>query len=174
MSITTDRAGRVVAGRYRLVAQLGRGSFAVVFLAEDLRLSRLVAVKLLHPGLAADEAFSQRFRTEAELLGGLNHPRVMTVFDWGEEHGDAYLVSEYLAGGSLATMLRRGERLGVPEAVSLGAKVANGLAHAHRRGLVHRDIKPANLLFDDSGEVRIGDFGVACAIAEVASTQPGG
>jgi len=174
MSITTDRAGRVVAGRYQLVAQLGRGSFAVVFLAEDLRLSRPVAVKLLHPGLAADEAFSRRFRAEAELLGGLNHPRVMSVFDWGEEHGDAYLVSEYLAGGSLAAMLRRGTVLGVPEAVALGAKVANGLAHAHRRGLVHRDIKPANLLFDDSGEVRIADFGVACAIAEVASTQPQG
>jgi serine/threonine-protein kinase len=145
-----------------------------VYLAEDVSLQRHVAVKVLQPGLAADEAFLKRFRAEARSVASLNHPHVLRVFDWGEEASEPYLVLEYLGGGSLRDLLDRDVRLTHAQAAALGADVAQGLAYAHVRGLVHRDVKPANLLFDDEGRVRIADFGVARALAEAAWTEPAG
>jgi serine/threonine-protein kinase len=145
-----------------------------VYLAEDVSLQRHVAVKVLQPGLAADEAFLKRFRAEARSVASLNHPHVLRVFDWGQENDEPYLVLEYLGGGSLRDLLDRGVRLSHAQAAVLGAEVATGLAYAHVRGLVHRDVKPANLLFDEEGRVRIADFGVARALAEAAWTEPAG
>jgi eukaryotic-like serine/threonine-protein kinase len=172
MPIISESIGRVLGKRYRLVSALGTGSSAHVFLAEDVSLQRHVAVKLLQPGLASDEAFLKRFRAEARSVASLNHPHVLRVFDWGEDSDGPYLVLEYLGGGSLRDLLDRGVRLSHSQAAHMGTEVAQGLAYAHARGLVHRDIKPANLLFDEEGRVRVADFGVARALAESAWTEP--
>ena len=174
MPLITDSIGRVLGKRYRLVSALGTGASAHVFLAEDVSLQRHVAVKVLQPGLATDEAFLKRFRAEARSVASLNHPHVLRVFDWGDDTDGPYLVLEYLGGGSLRDLLDRDVRLSHSQAAQLGTEVAQGLAYAHARGLVHRDIKPANLLFDEEGRVRVADFGVARALAEAAWTEPAG
>ncbi len=169
-----DHLGRVLGGRYRLLAPIGTGASAHVFLADDVRLRRRVAVKILHPALADDEAFLKRFRAEARAAAALNHPHVMAVYDWGEEADGPYLVSEYLGGGSLRAVLDRGRLLTPSQALMVGLEAGKALAYAHGRGLVHRDIKPANLLFDEEGRLRIADFGLARALAEAAWTEPVG
>ncbi len=174
MPLISDSIGRVLGKRYRLVSALGTGASAHVYLAEDVSLQRHVAVKVLQPGLAADESFLKRFRAEARSVASLNHPHVLRVFDWGEDTDGPYLVLEYLGGGSLRDLLDRGVRLSHSQAAVIGTEVAQGLAYAHARGLVHRDIKPANLLFDEEGRVRVADFGVARALAEAAWTEPAG
>jgi eukaryotic-like serine/threonine-protein kinase len=170
----SDSIGRVLGKRYRLLSALGTGASAHVYLAEDVSLQRHVAVKVLQPGLATDEAFLKRFRAEARSVASLNHPHVLRVFDWGDDTDGPYLVLEYLGGGSLRDLLDRDIRLSLSQAAQLGTEVAQGLAYAHLRGLVHRDIKPANLLFDEEGRVRVADFGVARALAEAAWTEPAG
>jgi serine/threonine-protein kinase len=174
MPLITDAIGRVLGKRYRLVAPLGVGASAQVFLAEDVSLRRHVAIKILHPALATDQSFLKRFRAEARSAAALNHPHVARVFDWGEDEGGPYLVLEYLSGGSLLDLLERGVRLSVSQATVVAGQAARGLAYAHARGLVHRDMKPANLLFDDEGRVRVADFGVARALADGAWTEPAG
>ena len=169
-----DQVGRVLGGRYQLVAAIGRGGSANVLLAEDVTLRRRVAVKVLHPGLAEDEVFLRRFRAEAQQAAALNHPNIMRVYDWGESEDGPYLVLEHLGGGSLRDLLDRGHRLSPSQARVVGLAAARGLDYAHRRGLVHRDIKPANLLFDDEGRLAIADFGIARALAEAAWTEPAG
>ena len=174
MPLISDSIGRVLGKRYRLLSALGTGASAHVYLAEDVSLQRHVAVKVLKPGLATDEAFLKRFRAEARSVASLNHPHVLRVFDWGDDADGPYLVLEYLGGGSLRDLLDRDMRLSLSQAAQLGTEVAQGLAYAHLRGLVHRDIKPANLLFDEEGRVRVADFGVARALAEAAWTEPAG
>ena len=174
MSTITDQLGRVLAGRYRLEAGLGTGASAHVYRAVDTRLGRVVALKLLHPGLGDDESFLRRFRAEAQTVAALSHPNLVRVFDWGWEHGEPFLVLEYLSGGSLRDLLDDGARLSAAQAAQVGAEAARGLAHAHRRGLLHRDIKPANLLFDEEGGLRVADFGLARALADAAWTEPAG
>jgi beta-lactam-binding protein with PASTA domain/tRNA A-37 threonylcarbamoyl transferase component Bud32 len=174
MSSITDLLGRVVGGRYELVSPVGSGASSQVFAAVDARLGRRVAVKVLHPALAGDESFLLRFRGEARLAASLDHPGIMRVFDWGEEREGPYLVLELLTGGSLRSVLDRSGTLSHAQVARIGATCASGLAFAHRRGIIHRDIKPGNLLFDDEGHVRIGDFGVARAVAEASLTDPTG
>ncbi|MFN2606890.1 MAG: PASTA domain-containing protein [Acidimicrobiales bacterium] len=169
-----EHIGRVLGGRYRLLAPIGTGASAHVYLADDVKLRRRVAVKILHPALADDEGFLRRFRAEARAAAALNHPNVMAVFDWGEEADGPFLVCEFLGGGSLRAILDRGTRLTPSQALLVGLEAARALDYASRRGLVHCDIKPANLLFDDDGRLRIADFGLARALAEAAWTEPTG
>jgi serine/threonine-protein kinase len=168
----SDQLGRVLGGRYRLVAAIGTGASAQVFLADDVTLRRRVAVKVLHPGLAEDEAFLRRFRAEARAAAALSHPNLMAVYDWGEDDGP-YLVLEYLGGGSLRALLDRGTLLSPAQALLVGLEASRALDVAHRRGFVHRDIKPANLLFGEDGRLRIADFGLARALSEAGWTEPG-
>lgn len=170
----TEQVGRVLGGRYRLRAPVGLGASAQVFVADDVRLRRRVAVKVLHQALSDDAEFLRRFRAEAQAVGALNHPNVMAVYDSGQDDDIPYLVTEYLGGGSLRSLLDRGRRLSPSQAVLVGVQAARGLDYAHRRGFVHRDVKPANLLFDDEGRLRIADFGLARALAEAAWTEPQG
>ncbi len=174
MSRMTDQIGRVLSGRYRLIAPIGTGSSAQVFLADDVRLRRRVAVKILHAALAEDDAFLRRFRAEAQAAAALNHPNIVAVYDWGDDDGMPYIVTEYLGGGSLRTMLDSGFRLTPSQALMVGLEATRALDYAHRRGFVHRDIKPANLLFGDDARLRVADFGLARAIAEAAWTEPQG
>jgi serine/threonine-protein kinase len=169
-----EQIGRVLGGRYRLVAPIGTGASAHVYVADDVRLRRRVAVKILHPALAEDESFLRRFRAEAEAVASLRHPHIMHVYDWGQDDDGPFLVLEHLAGGSLRDLLDGGHRLSPSQALQVGLEAARALDHAHRRGLVHRDIKPANLLFDDEGRLSIADFGLARALAEAAWTEPAG
>ena len=167
----TEQVGRVLGGRYRLTAPIGSGSSAEVYLADDVTLRRRVAVKVLHPALADDEAFLSRFQAEARAAAALSHPNLMAVYDWGEADGP-YLVLEFLGGGSLRGMLDQGRRLSPSQALMVGLDTARALDFAHSRGFVHRDIKPANLLFGDDGRLRIADFGLARALSEAAWTEP--
>ena len=139
VSRMADHVGRVLGSRYGLIAPVGAGASAQVYLADDVQLRRQVAVKLLHPALAGDPTFLKRFRAEARAAAALSHPNVMAVYDWGEEadlagHGP-YLVLEYLGGGSLRSMLDAGRLLTPSQALVVGLEAARGLEYAHRQGL---------------------------------------
>ena len=172
-SAVSDLAGRVLAGRYLLQGAIGTGASGRVYAAEDTRLRRRVAVKVLHAALAEDAAFLRRFRAEAQLAASLHHPHIVTVHDWGEDDVP-FMVLELLEGGSLRAMLDEDTRLTVPQAARVGRDVASALEYAHARGVLHRDVKPANLLFDEHGIVRVADFGLARALAEASWTEPSG
>lgn len=169
----TAEIGRVLGGRYRLVAPIGLGASAQVYLADDVRLRRRVALKMLHDALAGDAEFLRRFRAEARAAAALSHPNVMAVYDWGDDEV-AFIVTEYLGGGSLRALLDRGQLLSPSQALTVGLEATRALDYAHRRGFVHRDIKPANLLFGEEQRLRIADFGLARALAEAAWTEPQG
>jgi len=172
VSRSSELVGRVVGGRYRLLRPVGSGAPAHVYVAEDVRLKRRVALKLLHPALATDAAFLRRFQAEAQTAAALRHQGIVRVYDWGEDAGNAYLTMELLEGGSLRSLLDSGRRLTVSQVAALALDVASALAYAHARGLVHRDVKPANLLFDEDGHVSVADFGIARALAEASWTEP--
>ncbi len=172
-SVVGDLAGRVLAGRYVLQAAIGAGASGRVYVAQDTRLQRRVAVKVLHAALADDNAFLRRFRAEAQVAASLHHPHIVTVHDWGEDEMP-YMVLELLSGGSLRSMLDEGNLLTIPQAARVGRDVASALEYAHARGILHRDVKPANLLFDEHGIVRVADFGLARALAEASWTEPQG
>jgi eukaryotic-like serine/threonine-protein kinase len=179
-----EQVGRVLGGRYRVLSPLGSGASAEVFLGDDVRLHRRVAIKMLHPGLADDTEFMRRFEAETRAAAALTHPNLLAIFDWsGADRGDGggirdagppYLITEYLKGGSLRALLDAGHRLTPSQALVVGLQVAQGLDIAHRQGLVHRDLTPGNLLFDGDGRLRVADIGLARAVAEAAMTEPSG
>jgi len=169
-----DLAGRVLAGRYRLLGSIGAGASGRVYVADDVRLRRRVAVKVLHGGLAEDPGFLRRFRSEAQHAAALHHPHIVAVYDWGEDDGMPFLVLELLQGGSLRALLDAGGRLSPSQSAHVGRQVAQALHHAHSRGVIHRDVKSSNLLFDEHGIVRVADFGLARALAEASWTEPDG
>lgn len=167
-----DLAGRVLAERYRLLAPIGAGASGRVYVADDIRLRRRVAVKALHGALADDPGFLRRFRNEARHAAALHHPNIVAVYDWGEDGGLPFMVLELLRGGSLRALVDAGGRLSPSQAALVGRQVAEALHYAHRQGLIHRDVKSSNLLFDEHGIVRVADFGIARALAEASWTEP--
>jgi beta-lactam-binding protein with PASTA domain/tRNA A-37 threonylcarbamoyl transferase component Bud32 len=172
-SVGSDLPGRVLAGRYLLHGAIGTGASGRVYVADDQRLRRRVAVKVLHAALADDTAFLRRFRAEAQLAASLHHSNIVTVYDWGEDDVP-FMVLELLEGGSLRSMLDGNTSLTVSQAARVGRDVASALEYAHARDVLHRDVKPANLLFDEHGIVRVADFGLARALAEASWTEPAG
>lgn len=161
------RLQEVVAGRYSVVQELGRGGMGVVFLARDVALERLVAIKLLPPALAASEDHRRRFLREARAAAGLSHPNIVAIHAV-EEHGDlAFFVMTYVEGETLGSRVRRAGPLGTREALRVLQEVAWALGHAHARGIVHRDVKPDNILLDrESGRAIVADFGIAATPVE--------
>jgi eukaryotic-like serine/threonine-protein kinase len=153
-----------------LLDELGRGGMATVYRAHDEVLDRQVAIKVLHPHLATDEAFLDRFRREARAAAALSHPNVVAVHDWGESEEGAYLVLQLIEGPTLRQLLREHGQLSPEEAAGVLIPVARGLGAAHAAGMVHRDVKPENLLLGRDGIVRITDFGLARAIASANAT----
>ncbi len=145
---------------YRILAPLGRGAMGEVFAAEDVRLGRRVAVKLLPVELGSDPAATERFQREARIVSSLSHPNICTLFDIGEHEGRHFMVMELLEGESLAARLTRGP-LPVDQVLGFGGDVAGALEAAHRQGVVHRDVKPANLFVTTLGVIKVLDFGVA-------------
>jgi serine/threonine protein kinase len=159
----------LAAGRYRVERTLGQGGMAVVYLAHDEELHRLVAVKVLAEHLAGDDNFRARFLQESKLAGRLSHPNVVQVFDAGETDGNPYIVMEYVSGDTLA---QRG-KLAHTQVVPLARQACAGLQHAHNAGLIHRDVKPANLLVREDDVLKIADFGIARAAELTRLTQHG-
>ena len=166
-------AGRTLHARYRLRAVLGRGGMGEVYEAEDLRLHRLVAVKLLRDDLAGDRRLLERFRREARTAGSLTHPHIVAVHDVGEDGGLVYLVMELVRGRTLAEVIAEEAPLPPRRAARIAEQVAEALGFAHERGVVHRDVAPGNVMLTSTGEVKILDFGIARADrTSTGSTAP--
>ena len=171
---------RLLRGRYRLVSVIASGGMAEVWEGLDDVLRRPIAVKLLHPHLASDEAFRERFRREAIAVARLAHPNVVATFDTGEDDGTAFIVMELIRGRTLRQVLADEGVLDAGRVASIGVQVADALQHAHEAGIVHRDVKPANILVCDGEvgspvQVKVADFGIARAASQQGAdlTQPG-
>ena len=154
-----DLSGQIL-GHYRLKRPVGYGGMATVYLAEDTKLRRDVAVKIFQPGTGSTQDFFQRFEREAQVLAQLDHPNILQVYDYGEQGKQAYLVTPYIAGGSLRDLLKQHGTLPVAETVHLMSQILSALQYAHERGLVHRDIKPGNMLLKSDGTILLSDFGL--------------
>jgi len=167
--------GRVIAGRYELIALVGEGGMATLWRAMDEQLEREVAVKILRPQFGADPGFAARFRNEARIAGSLSHPNIVQVYDFGtdQDGGDQYIVMQLVEGHDLSAVLRERDPLPIDEAVGIGAAVADALDAAHRHGLVHRDIKPGNILITPAGRTLVTDFGISRAITDASMTVTG-
>ncbi|NJQ05734.1 Stk1 family PASTA domain-containing Ser/Thr kinase [Streptomyces lonarensis] len=167
-------APTLLADRYELVRQLGRGGMAQVHLAHDRRLGRTVAVKTLLSDHAQDTVFQQRFQREAQAVASLNHPAIAAVYDTGEGEINGvvvpYIVMEYVEGATLADLLERGPMM-PEEALRICAGVLRALAYSHEHGIVHRDIKPANVMLTTEGQVKVMDFGIARAMGAGGMTM---
>ncbi|MHC4609879.1 MAG: serine/threonine-protein kinase, partial [Planctomycetota bacterium] len=174
MSPVDDRLKRGLEGSYAVLRELGRGATSTVYLAEDLKHHRQVAIKVLHPEIAAMLG-TDRFRREIEISAHLEHPHILTLIDSGEADGLLYYVMPLVEGESLDDRLERDNRIPVDEAVRIVREVADGLAYAHQRNVIHRDVKPANILLAESHAL-IADFGIAKALTDTRSgkvTQTG-
>lgn len=163
----------MIAGRYSLAREIGRGGMGSVWLGQDTVLGRQVALKQigLLPGI--EDVDVARVRREARLAASLNHPNVVAVFDLVEEAGRHWLVMEYVEGVSLGRLVRDQGRLPVGETASVAIQAASGLAAAHAEGIVHRDVKPGNIMVTPDGEVKLTDFGIARADSDATLTQTG-
>lgn len=160
---------KILGGRYQLGEMIGTGGMADVYIAQDQRLSREVAIKILRSDLAKDPTFVSRFRKEAKAAAGLNHPRVVAVYDSGEEPAP-YIVMELVSGQTLRELIQGGARLPLDRALEIGAGILEAISYSHQRGIVHRDIKPANVMITDSGDVKVMDFGIARAMDDLGAT----
>jgi serine/threonine-protein kinase len=153
--------GTIIAGRYRIVALLGRGGMGEVYRADDLKLGQTVALKFLPASLAKDPRRRDRFHREVRVARQVAHPNVCRMYDVGEVRGHTYLSMEYVDGENLSSLLRRIGRVPHAKAIEIAHHICAGLAAAHERGVVHRDFKPANIMIDGRGKARITDFGLA-------------
>ncbi|WP_435246141.1 Stk1 family PASTA domain-containing Ser/Thr kinase [Streptomyces sp. NRRL F-5630] len=156
----TSLVGKVLDGRYRVDALIAAGGMSTVHRAVDLRLDRVVALKVMHPRLATDAGFVERFIREAKSVARLDHPNVVSVFDQNADGASVYLAMEYVSGCTLRDVLRERGALSPRAALDILEPVLAGLGAAHRAGLVHRDMKPENVLIGDDGRVKVADFGL--------------
>ena len=170
MSIRLAEGFRLRSGRYELERPLGRGAAATVWLARDTLLERQVAIKILAEGLVDDEAWLARFRREARIAAGLQHPNLVSVYDFEAEVERPYLVMAYMPGGSLEERLSNG---GAPDPERLAGDLLRALEHIHAAGIVHRDVKPGNVLLARDGRACLTDFGVARPEDATSITQTG-
>jgi serine/threonine protein kinase len=162
MSDPIPRLNAALEGRYRIERQLGEGGMATVYLADDLKHERKVALKLLKPELAAVVG-AERFLAEIKTTANLQHPHILPLHDSGEADGLLFYVMPYVQGESLRERLEREHQLPVDDAVRIGTNMSEALDYAHRQGVIHRDIKPANIMLQD-GKPVITDFGIALAV----------
>ena len=164
MSDQVSHLNAALEGRYAIERELGEGGMATVYLAQDLKHHRKVAVKVLRPELAAAVG-AERFLREIETMAGLRHPHVLPLYDSGHDHGLLFYVMPFVEGGSLRDHLDRERQLPLDDALRIVSAVADALSYAHGRGVIHRDIKPENILLEN-GHAVVADFGIAHAVSE--------
>lgn len=162
--------GRLIGGRYQIEQVVARGGMATVYLAMDIRLERKVALKIIHPHLASDNSFREKFIREARIAAKLSHPNLVNVFDQGEEGDMAFMAMEFVSGITLRDALKDFGALDAKRALDLFEPMLSGLAAAHRAGILHRDLKPENVLLANDGRIKLGDFGLARDIDNHTST----
>lgn len=167
-----DLVGKVINGRYRVEKLIARGGMATVYVAEDNRLDRKIALKVIHPHLANDKNFREKFVREAKIAAKLSHPNLVNVFDQAEDGDTVFLAMEYVSGITLRQALDDFGSLSANRALDVFEPIIAGLAAAHGAGILHRDIKPENVLLSDDGQIKLSDFGLARPIS--AQTQTGG
>ncbi|MGH8870060.1 MAG: Stk1 family PASTA domain-containing Ser/Thr kinase [Actinomycetes bacterium] len=172
-TLSDPLVGCLLDSRYRVESRLARGGMATVYLALDERLDRMVALKVMHPGLADDDEFVSRFIREARSTARLSHPNVVAVFDQGADDGHVYLAMEYVEGRTLRDLLDDRGPLTPREAFSVLEPVLAALGAAHYAGIVHRDVKPENVLLADDGRIKVADFGLARVVSSVSSVTRG-
>ena len=160
---------KLLGDRYKLGEMIGTGGMADVYIADDERLSRKVAIKVLRSDLARDPSFVARFRKEAFAAAGLNHPGIVAVYDSGEEPAP-YIVMELVSGHTLRELIHQGEHLPIDRVLEIAEGILAALEYSHERGIVHRDIKPANVMITDQGVVKVMDFGIARALDDFGAT----
>src|SRR6266853_5089782 len=159
MAAPSTLIGQTIS-HYRIVEKLGGGGMGVVYLAEDTRLDRKVAIKFLPAEVATDERAKQRLLREAKTAATLDHPNICSIYEVGEEDGHSFIVLQYIEGETLAARLKR-QVPDLREALAIAAQVADALSEAHARGVIHRDIKPDNIMLATRGQVKVLDFGLA-------------
>jgi serine/threonine protein kinase len=160
-------------GRYEILDRLGEGAMGVVYRARDPALNRVVALKMLSAELGGEEELHQRFQREAEAIGRLSHPCIVTVYDLGETEGQLYMAMELLEGEDLRKIIERRVDIPLADRVRILLQIAEGLAYAHSRGVVHRDVKPANIIVTSRGGIKILDFGLARVASQSNITRQG-
>lgn len=163
--------GHLLNERYRIKSRIGGGGMANVYLGHDIILKRDVAIKVLRPEFATDPEFIERFDREAQATTSLSHPNIVSIYDVGEEDNILYIVMEYIDGPTLKEYVLNNGPLPVEEAINIMEQLTSAIQHAHEMGLVHRDIKPQNVLIDQSGKIKVTDFGIAVALSATALTQ---
>jgi eukaryotic-like serine/threonine-protein kinase len=156
----TISKGALIAGKYKVIDEIGRGGMGVVYEAEDVKLKRSVALKFLPPHLAGSDELRERFLIEARAAAALSHPNICVIHEVGESEERPYIAMEYVEGETLRERVRKGP-LKPEEALDITAQVAAGLGEAHHKGIVHRDIKSANIMVTAKGQAKIMDFGLA-------------
>lgn len=162
-------------GKYEILAELGRGAMGTVYKARDPRLDRLVAVKMMSEELLIEEEMRGRFQREARSAANLQHPNIVTIFDFGELEGEGspYIVMELLEGVSLASLMEMKKPERLEDKISIVAQICRGLDYAHKRGVIHRDVKPGNIQVIPNGTAKILDFGIALGEGSTIKTKTG-
>ncbi|MGI6097651.1 MAG: Stk1 family PASTA domain-containing Ser/Thr kinase [Dethiobacteria bacterium] len=162
--------GKLLDGRYKVLAKIGQGGMAKVYKGLDTLLNRYVSIKVLREQLTEDQEFVRRFRREAQAAASLSHPHIVNIYDVGQESDIYYIVMEYIDGQTLKSYLSERGRLPVSEAVEITRQICEALVHAHQHNVIHRDIKPPNILITRNGCVKVTDFGIARAASSATVT----
>lgn len=165
--------GTTLANRYEIIEELGKGGMGKVYRVEDTKIQEEVALKLIKPEIVADKKTIERFRNELKIARKIRHKNVCGMYDLGEEEGTHYITMEYVPGEDLKSFMKRSKQLSILTAVSLAKQVCEGLAEAHRLGVVHRDMKPQNIMIDREGNAHIMDFGIARMMSASELTEEG-
>ncbi|NBU64247.1 MAG: serine/threonine protein kinase, partial [Chloroflexia bacterium] len=164
---------KILNQRYELEEKIGDGGMATVYRGRDVRLNRVVAIKILHPHHASDLNFLQRFSHEAQAAANLRHPSIVDIYDVGQEERQHFIVMEFVDGSDLKSMILRYKQLPVQQVLQITSAIADGIDAAHQLGMVHRDVKPQNIMVAHDGTAKITDFGIAKSGLSTAQTETG-
>src|SRR6202142_1325159 len=167
-SMPENGEGHLLLNRYQLLEQIGSGGTAEIYRARDLMLDRHVAIKILREDYSKNPEFENQFRNEARAAGNLSHPNIVTVYDFGNDNGQLFIVMELVPGTDLKSLLRQRGRFTVDECIPLMIQACAGIGYAHRAGLVHCDVKPHNMLVTPDNRLKVTDFGIARAMAGIS------